>query len=340
MTTLDERAARSRASVRTRRVPGWVLPLLVAVLAWALSLRFPLVSPLILALVVGAVLANAPVGRRASGAAAFNRSQVTAAAFMLRAGVALLGLRLAVSDITQLGIFGIATILLTVASTFALTRYVGVRLGLEPEFASLVASGFAVCGAAAIAAVQDSVRAKEHQVGLAVALVTVHGTAMLAAIPLLGHLLGFDDRTAAIWAGASIHEVAQVAAAATLIGPGALAIAMGIKLGRVLMLAPVHHTVSRLHHGSDGSLLGEIPWFLHAFVAAVALRATGLLPTQLLTVAQHGSSIFLAAGMFGLGLGIVLKRLWPIPLRALLLSIIATTTVTGIPLLLLLVRGA
>lgn len=79
------------------------------------------------------------------------------------------------------------------------------------------------------------------------------------------------------------------------------------------------------------------PWFLYAFVAAVLLRATGLLPEAALSVANHGSSIFLAAGMFGLGLGIVLKDLWPIPGRAVVLSGVATLTVTLVPHLMLLV---
>jgi uncharacterized integral membrane protein (TIGR00698 family) len=321
-----------RSSNRTRA--NWQVPLLVAIAVWGISQFLPLASPLIVALVVGAVVANTSLAdtSRIRGAA-------SPAKFMLRVGVALLGLRLAVSDITQLGLFGVLLVILTVGITFHVTRFVGNRMGLEPEFVSLMASGFAVCGAAAIAAVQDSVKAKENLVALALALVTIHGTLILAVIPLLGELFSLDDKTTAVWAGASIHEVAQVAAAAALIGPGALAIAMGVKLGRVLMLVPVHYAVSRLHHTGRGSLLREIPWFLYAFVTAVLLRATGLLPEQAIAAASHSSTILLAAGMFGLGLGIVLKDLWPIPGRAVALSGVATLTVTSAPLLMLLASG-
>lgn len=326
-------AANATSTASPTRTPSrWQVPLVVAIAVWGVNQFFPLASPLIMALAIGAIVANTSVSK-APGVG----GSASAAKFMLRLGVALLGLRLAISDITQLGFFGVVLVILTVACTFHVTRFVGIRMGLEPEFVSLIASGFAVCGAAAIAAVQDSVKARENLVGLALALVTIHGTVMLAVIPVAGELLGLDDEAISVWAGASIHEVAQVAAAAALIGPGALAIAMGIKLGRVLMLAPVHHAVSRLHHSSRGSLLREIPWFLYAFVAAVLLRATGLLPEQALTVANHGSSICLAAGMFGLGLGIVLKDLWPIPGRAIVLSGVATLTVTSVPLLMLLV---
>lgn len=251
----------------------------------------------------------------------------------------MLGLRLVISEITQLGFFGVLLVMITVAFTFHVTQQVGHRLGLEPEFVSLIAAGFAICGAAAIAAVQDTVKARENHVGLALALVTVHGTVMLAAIPLLGSSLGLDAVTTSLWAGASIHEVAQVAAAAALIGPGSLAIAMSIKLGRVLTLAPVHHVVARQHHAGGASLLRQIPWFLYAFVGAVALRATGLLPPAVQDVAGHASTILLAAGMFGLGLGIVLRDLWPIPARAVALAFVATLTVTSVPLVMLVVAG-
>lgn len=323
------------ALLRRDATARWQVPVLVALASWSVSRLYPLVSPLILALVVGAVVANTAL----AGTAAVQGSAAPAK-FMLRLGVALLGLRLAVSDITQLGLFGVLLIILTVGGTFHVTRLVGKRMGLEPDFVDLLASGFAICGAAAIAAVQDTVKAKESLVGLALALVTIHGTLMLVAIPMLGTALGLDDDTTALWAGASIHEVAQVAAAAALVGPGALAIAMSVKLGRVLMLAPVHHAVSRLRHTGRQPRLLTLPWFLYAFLAAVLLRATGLVPDQALTVALHGSSIFLAAGMFGLGLGIVLRDLWPVPLRAVVLSCVATVTVTAVPLALLLIAGA
>lgn len=326
-------AAAATTPSATRTPVTWQVPLLVATAAWGVSRLFPLASPLILALAVGAVVANTSLAK-----ASIVCGSAVAAKFMLRLGVALLGLRLAVSDITQLGFFGVLLVVFTVACTFHVTQFVGTRLGLEPEFVSLIAAGFAVCGAAAIAAVQDSVKAKENLVGLALALITIHGTVMLAVIPFLGEFLGLDSEAISIWAGASIHEVAQVAAAAALVGPGTLAVAMGVKLGRVLMLAPVHHAVSRLHHSGRESLLRQVPWFLYAFVAAVLLRATGILPESALTVASHGSSILLAAGMFGLGLGIVLKDLWPIPVRAVVLSGVATLTVTLVPLMLLVAR--
>lgn len=326
----------ARSGVHSAAAPV-ALGLAVAAGAWAVGRVQPLLSPLLVALVAGAVLANLPVRRRLDGAASVWST-------LLRCGIALVGLRLSVQDVTALGVFGPVLVLTTVLSTFAATRYAGRRCSLDPELTLLLAAGFSICGAAAVAAVQDGIRAAQAKVALALALVTVHGTVLLVAIPTAARLLGLSRTQAAVWAGASIHEVAQVAAAATVIGGGsaALAVAMSVKLGRVLLLAPVHRAVAAaVRRGSATPLRGApVPWFLWAFVAAVALRATGIVPAGVLQPAAALSSILLAAGMFGLGLGIVVKQLWPLPAPALAVSAVATTTVTVVPLLLLLARGS
>ena len=72
-----------------------------------------------------------------------------------------------------------------------------------------------------------------------------------------------------------------------------------------------------------------VPWFLVGFVAMVALRSTGLLPAPALAGAEHVTTLLLAAGMFGLGLGMRLRELWPIPRRRLLLATLSTTVAAG-----------
>ena len=324
-----------------RRAPGLaqttslVVPLVVALAAWGVNRYQPLLSALLVALAVGAVLANIP------GAKILDTSAIAARAkFLLRCGVALLGLRLALSDIAALGWFGVLAILATVTVTFKGTQFAGRRLGLDEDLTQLIAAGFSICGAAAIAAVQDTVKAAEHKVALAIALVTIYGTGALILIPLAADGLGLDRTEAALWAGASIHEVAQVVAAAALIGGGSsvLAVAMSVKLGRVLMLAPVHHSVMTRHRAAGEGHRAGIPWFLWAFIAAVALRATGVLPAGALDAATAASTILLAAGMFGLGLGLVLKDLLQVPARAIGLSTIATAIAIVVPGAMILLR--
>ena len=304
-------------------------PLLAATAALVTSAFVPLLGPLLIALALGAVVANSrwatvPV---IAGHAAATRT-------LLRLGVAALGLQLPFADILAIGPGGLAVIAVTVTLTYLGTLQIGRRLGLDEGFVVLLAAGFSICGAAAIAAVDDVIRAKQQFVALAVAMVTIFGSAMIVLVPWLAGALALTEHEAAVWAGASIHEVAQVAAAGSLIGTSALAFAMTVKLGRVALLAPVCSLVGRGR--SEARTAPVVPWFILAFAAAVALRSSGLLPAAILDAVQPVTTILLGAGMFGLGLGIRLADLWPLPLKVFALAATSTCIAAGTSLALVL----
>lgn len=288
----------------------------------------PLLSPLLLALVAGTLVANSPFVRLSVVA-----DHARATPLLLRLGVAALGLQLPFGDIVGIGPAGLVVIVVTVAVTFRGTLLIGRRLGLDDGFVLLLSAGFSICGAAAIAGVQDSVRAKEKFVALAVAMVTIFGSAMIVLVPWLAGVIGLTDHQAAIWAGASIHEVAQVAAAGSLIGGPAVALAMTVKLGRVALLAPISALLAK---GAKGTSAPLVPWFILAFAVAVAVRSAGLLPAQVLEGTSLAITLLLAAGMYGLGMGIRAKDLWPLPVQALVLASVSTLVAGGTSLALVL----
>ena len=147
---------------------------------------------------------------------------------------------------------------------------------------------------------------------------------------------GIPESGTAIWAGASIHEVAQVIAAASLIGAGGatvLATATTVKLARVALLAPVQLVSARICRSEDVTRRGPlVPLFLVGFLAAVAIRSTGVLPQVALDLASSLTTVLLSAAMFGLGTGIVARHLWPVPVRVLVLATISTLVAAGVAL--------
>ena len=306
------------------RARGVAVPLLAAAAAVAVSHLVPLLSALLIALALGAVLANAghvdPARLAVVG---------EAARWLLRLGVVFLGLQLPVQDIAAIGARGVLVIAATVTLTYVGTRLIGHRLGLDQGIVALVAAGFSICGAAAIAAVSDVTRARQRDVALAVAMVTVFGGAMIALLPWAGHLLRLDEERTAVWAGASIHEVAQVAAAASLIGGSAVAVAMLVKLGRVACLAPLCWLVGRRQSEGERRRGPAVPWFIIGFAALSAVRSALSLPDLALDVGSAAATLLLAAGMFGLGLGLRLRELWPVPGRVLLLATFSTAIAAG-----------
>jgi uncharacterized integral membrane protein (TIGR00698 family) len=308
------------------------LPVLAALVAAAVHALVPLLSALLAAILLGALTSNL-AGRRDRTQVLQRAEQV--AKHLLRLGIVLLGVTMSLTDLALIGWRGIALVLATVAVTFIVTATLGRRLGLDAGLSTLIAAGFSICGAAAIAAISQTLPVKNRDVGLAVTLVTVFGTAMIAVVPWAAALLGLGQQEAAMWAGASIHEVAQVVAAGSLLGGGgALATATTVKLARVVMVAPVTAITKRRHRTGTGA---SVPWFVTGFLAAVVLRTVGVIPEALLDVVTSGATLLLAAGMFGMGLAIRVRDLWPLPIRAFALAAIATVVAAVVPLTLLLV---
>lgn len=309
-----------RASTLTSVVPA----ALAAAGALLISTVLPLAGPLLIALVLGAIVANT----RISGLDVM-RGQARTTKILLRLGVVLIGLRLPVRDIVNIGPQGIAVVVATILVTYTATLVIGDRLGLDRDFVTLLAAGFSICGAAAIVAVDDAVRAKQKDVALAVAMVTLYGSVMIVLLPWLSQRIGLTNEQSALWAGASIHEVAQVVAAASIIGSGAVAVATTVKLGRVILLAPMYAVASRRGDRTAAQKAPIVPWFVVGFAIAVAVRSSAILPGGALHLADLATTFLLAAGMFGLGMGIRAKEIWPVPVNALVLATASTLAAGG-----------
>ena len=309
--------------------PTALPPLVAAALAMLVSPFVPLLSPLLLALAAGMLVANSRLAEVPVVA-----QHARASRLLLRLGVAGLGLGLPVGEVLAIGPAGLTVIAVTVAVTFRGTLAAGRRLGLDEGFVVLLSAGFSICGAAAIAAIEDTVRGRERYVALAVALVTIFGSGMIVLVPWASGVIGLTDHQAAIWAGASIHEVAQVVAAGSLIGAPAVALATTVKLGRVALLAPISALLAK---GATGTPAPLVPWFVLAFAAAVAVRSTGWLPAPVLGAGSLVTTLLLAGGMYGLGLGIRVRELWPLPAQALVLATISTLLAAGTSLCLVVV---
>lgn len=329
-------------------------PALVAALVAVLIGRFvPTVSPLLWAMVLGIAVANSPLMPDQG-----LKGPQKAAKTLLRLGIVALGALLSWSALAALGVTGLLVIVVTVVAVFTLTCLIGDRLGLPRGLVTLTAAGFSICGAAAIAAVEGSIRRRDEDVALALAMVTIFGTVMTFVVPFLGGALGLGPEDVGIWIGASIHEVAQVVVAASLVGGAtgvALTAATTVKLGRVALLVLAYLGALRreggrpergLPEGRSGNnrrrarsgvrLRDFVPWFLVGFVLMAVARSVGLMPEAVLDPITSLGTFLLAAGMFGLGLDIRVSKLFPLPLAVVGLSAASTGIALVVPLALLL----
>lgn len=325
-------------------VPGLVVCTVAVAISLGLGRLLPTVSPLLMAIVLGAVLSNVVrLPQCARPGLAFSARR------LLRLGVVLLGLQLLLSDIAGLGFGMIAVVVAVVAGGILTSVFAGRLLGLSPTQSLLIACGFSICGVAAVAAVDGVIEAGEEEVVTAVALVVMFGTLMIPLVPLAGHAMGLSTAELGLWAGGSIHEVAQVVAAGGAIGGGALGLAVVVKLARVLLLAPVMATVSLRRRravdpatgavGSTGERPPVVPLFVVGFIVMAVLRSTGVVPTAVLDGAKVVQTALLAAAMFALGCGVNLAALRRVGPRPVVLAVISTLIVAAISLTGVLIFG-
>ncbi|SLN01257.1 Putative membrane protein YeiH [Corynebacterium xerosis] len=318
---------------RSSLLPGLALSLAVAVLAQVVAPFLPGVSALIIAIVVGITLANT-VGLPAPVVAGTDFS----AKKLLRAGIVLLGLQLVLGDILALGAPMLLVVVCVVVGGIFGTIALGRLLKVDPHLTLLIGCGFSICGAAAVAAaagVTDPDDEHEEKTVTAVALVVIFGTLMIALLPAAATLLGLSERSAGLWAGASIHEIAQVVAAGGVLGGGALTVAVIVKLARILMLAPVMAVLGareRSHGTADGKRPPLVPLFVIGFLAMVLLRSIAPLPEVVLTIGDLLQTTLLAAAMFALGTGVKVRKLLHVGARPFVLAALATLLVAAIGL--------
>ena len=330
-----------RMGRRMRALPGLGLALVAGAIAFGVSKLVPSMSPLLVAIVLGAVLANT-VGVSAR----FEAGLAIAAKRLLRIGVALLGLQLALPDVLALGWPVIGVVVAVVGLGIAGSLFIGALLGLSRTQRLLIACGFSICGAAAAAAVDGVIDAEEEELVTTIALVVIFGTLMIPLVPLLSGLLGLDSTTAGLWAGASIHEVAQVVASAGIIGGGALAVAVVVKLARVLMLAPVLAIIGLRQRRVDAAARADgasvdvsdrrrpplVPLFVIGFIAFLALRSTGAVPAAVLSVGASLETLLLAMAMFALGAAVRVAGLRKVGLRPFAMAAVSTVWVAALAL--------
>ena len=333
----------SRVLTSLRRVgielaPGLALVAVGVIAATVINAAVSSVSRLVVAVVIGALFGNFGLATPTT-----RPGLKFAGKKLMRVGVVLLGLRLSISQITDLGLTTLSVIVFTVFATFFGTQVLGRRMGLSKGFCLLVGTGFGICGLSAIAAVEDASGASEDEVATAMGLVTLFGTLAIFVVPYVGGVIGLTDVELGTWVGASVHDTAQVVAAASTGSAAVLTTAIAVKLTRILLLAPIVAGVniarSRAMATSDnvGKRPSPIPLFVAGFMACVVIRTLDVLPDDVIDFAKTIEGLMLTAAMVGLGAGVDFGRIRQLGHRPLVLGVaswigIATLSLTAVVL--------
>ncbi|WOH38870.1 putative sulfate exporter family transporter [Thalassotalea fonticola] len=235
---------------------------------------------------------------------------------VLRFAVALLGVRIAFSDIVSLGITPPMIVMVSMAIMIAFGVLFARMLGLSKVFGVLSAGSVAVCGVSAAAAISTVLPKKEYEekfFALTVIGVTTLSTIAMVVYPLIVSYLGLPDDLAGVFIGGSIHDVAQVVGAGYSISPEAGDIATYIKLLRVALLLPIVMIIFFAFKERDAKMEGGvstfIPTFLIGFFVLALLNNVGLIPAELASVIKTLSSWCLVVSIAAIGVKTSLKQI-------------------------------
>lgn len=311
MTTLLLRAV-PRSPLK--HLPGMLLAAAIAAAACLLG-TLPAVSAwglgaLTLAIVLGIVIGNTLYPRYATTC---DDGVVFAKQKLLRLGIILYGFRLTVQQIADVGLSGVLIDVLTLCSTFFLACWLGKHLfGLDRQTRWLIGAGSSICGAAAILATEPVIKADASKVAVAIATVVIFGTLAIFIYPVLWPLAqqafpSLTETQYGIYAGSTMHEVAQVVAAGHAIGPDAENAAVISKMLRVMMLAPFLLFIGaclRRQSTDANTTAGGVtfPWFALLFIGVALFNSLDVVPAHAVEAINQFDTFLLAMAMAALGL--------------------------------------
>lgn len=260
----------------------------------------------------------------------FEKLNHKATNLLLKASVVGLGFGMNLDSALAAGRDGFWLTVCSITLVLTLGYFIGKRLGMPRRTSHLVASGTAICGGSAIAAVAPAVNASEKEMSVSLGVVFLLNAIALVVFPFVGHLIGLTQHQFGLWSAIAIHDTSSVVGAASAYGDEALMVATTVKLARALWIIPIS-LLSAVLFKSSGKKI-SIPWFIFFFILAM------LANTYLPFVSTFGPAInsisktALVVTLFLIGAGLSVEKIKSVGWKPLILGIVLWVIVSVLSL--------
>ena len=243
----------------------------------------------------------------------------TASTYLLQVSVVGLGFGMNLLDSLRAGSDGMLFSLFSVVSVMFIGILLGKWLGVTKIPSYLIASGTAICGGSAIAAVGPIAKANESEMSVSLATIFVLNAIALFLFPVLGHWMNLSQHQFGMWAAIAIHDTSSVVGAGATYGEEALKVATTVKLTRALWIIPLSVFTS-FYFKSKGDKV-FIPWFIFFFILAMVLNTYVAIPTVLTHDIVSVSRQCLTLTLFFIGAGLSRETIKSVGVKPLILGI-------------------
>jgi uncharacterized integral membrane protein (TIGR00698 family) len=273
------------------------------------------------------------------------RAGVQTYEFWLKIGIVTLGVRFVLGNVIKLGGISLVQILVDMALAGAIILAAAHFFGLSGKLGSLLAIGTSICGVSAIVASKGAIRARNSDVGYAIAAILALGAVALFTLPVLGHAIGLTDHEFGLWAGLSVDNTAETTATGYLYSEQAGKIAVLVKSTRNALIGFVvlgfalywasrgeADQIERGWRARASFIWDKFPKFVLGFLAVSAIATAGWLSKdQTANIANVSRCAFLLT-LAGVGLNTNIRELVRTGWRPLVVAVIGLVVVAAVSL--------
>lgn len=252
--------------------------------------------------------------------APFPKFNKKASKYLLQISVVGLGFGMNLLDSVKAGSDGMFFTLFSVVSVMFVGITVGKWLNIGKTPSYLIASGTAICGGSAIAAVGPIAKANESEMSVSLATIFVLNAVALFIFPILGQWFNLSQHQFGLWAAIAIHDTSSVVGAGATFGEEALKVATTVKLTRALWIIPLSVFTS-LYFKSKGDKV-VIPWFILFFILAMVVNTYLNIPKSITHGIVSVSRQSLTLTLFFIGAGLSRSTLKSVGVKPLVLGVI------------------
>lgn len=302
----------------TRKVvyilPGLLACIAIAMIGIALGRFFPNLGSGLFAILIGIIIGNLKIGSYSI----LKPGEKFSGSILLYFSIVLLGATLTFNSLFEIGMLGLAYILIQMAGTIMFVIWLGKKLRFGEDFGLLMASGNGVCGSSAIASTAPAIQAKESDVAVSITIVNLLGTVLMIMLPVITNAIFHNDvlRSSAL-IGGTLQSVGQVVASGSIVGEAVKDQAAVFKISRIIFLVAVVFVMKqiKLNKGEQPKTQETfhwrtiVPWYVGGFFILCCLNSILYFPgTVTHSIKGFGNYLEIIA-LAGIGMSVKIKDL-------------------------------
>lgn len=325
-------------------LPGWILMLIVALIATSLSKLVEVggkhpIEAVVIAIILGILLRNLGLVPKICfpGIKAFEK--------ILILGIVLIGASLNFKNFSSQGLHMLAIIVVTMAISFFVIYILGKVFKLPTALAVLLSVGTTICGGSAIAVTAPLIKAKEEETSYAIGTIALWGLIAIIFYPKIAQLLGVTDVNFGVFAGTAIHSTPQVVGAGFIFSDLAGKTATAVKLVRNCFMVPLAFLIavwytrnvltSRKSEGTHINVAKAFPWFLFGYFIMAGMNTLGYLTAEGVKAFNSAGRFLILLGLAGIGLNTVFSSFKTVGIKPLIVGFIGSLVVAGCSILMI-----